>query len=43
MKFKVKAVYGTHKWGLYKDGVLISTHNNQNDALDAKLIQQLDK
>ena len=41
--FKIKGIIGTHKFGLYKDGVLISTHNSQNDALDAKLIHQLDK
>ena len=37
MMLKVKGIIGTHKWGLYKDGVLVSTHNNQNNAIDAKL------
>jgi len=36
MNFKVKGIIGTHKWGLYKDGVLLSTHNNQNNAIQAK-------
>ena len=35
--FKVKGIIGTYKWGLYKDGVLISTHPNQNNAIDAKI------
>lgn len=44
MNYKIKGIMGTHKWGLYnKDTMeLISVHNSQNDALDAKLIHQLD-
>ena len=38
--FKIKGIIGTHKFGLYKDERLISIHNSQNDALDAKLILQ---
>ena len=34
---KVKGIIGTHQWGLYRNGVLISTHPNQNNAIDAKL------
>ena len=35
--FKVKAVYGTHKWALYhENGMLIDEYNSQNCALDAK-------
>ena len=36
LMFKVKGIIGTHKFGLYKDGVLISIHKNQNDAIQAK-------
>ena len=39
MMYKVKGIMGSHQWGLYKDGVLISIHNNQNNAITAK--QQL--
>ena len=43
MNYMIKGIMGTHKWGLYnKDTMeLISVHNSQNDALDAKLIHQL--
>ena len=34
---KVKGIIGTHQWGLYKNGVLLSVHPNQNNAIDAKL------
>ena len=33
---QVKGIIGTHQWGLYQDGKLISTHSNQNNALEAK-------
>ena len=37
MNFKVKAVYGTHRWALYhENGMLIDEYNSQNCALDAK-------
>ena len=37
MNFKVKAVYGTHRWALYhENGKLIDEYNSQNCALDAK-------
>ena len=44
MKYLIKGIMGTHKWGLYNKDTkeLISVHNSQNDALDAKLIHQLD-
>ena len=44
MNYLIKGIMGSHKWGLYnKDTMeLISVHNSQNDALDAKLIHQLD-
>ena len=34
--FKVKGIIGTHQFGLYKDGVLVSIHPCQNNALEAK-------
>ena len=34
---KVKAIYGSHQWGLYRNGVLVSVHPCQNNAIDAKL------
>ena len=34
---KVKGIIGSHQWGLYRNGKLISTHPNQNNAIDAKL------
>ena len=44
IQYKVKGIMGSHKWGLYNKETmeLISVHNSQNDALDAKLIHQLD-
>ena len=39
--YKIKGIIGTHQWGLYYNGKLISTHHSQNDALDAKLIHSL--
>ena len=38
---KVKGIIGTHQWGLYQDGVLISVHNSQNNALEAKYNLQI--
>ena len=40
---RVKAIYGTHKWGLYRDNQLVSEHPCQNNALDArfKLLEAL--
>ena len=45
MNYKVKGIMGSHKWGLYNTDTmeLLSVHNSQNDALDAKLIRQLDQ
>ena len=34
---KVKGIIGSHQWGLYRNGVLVSTHPSQNNAIDAKL------
>ena len=34
---KVRGIIGTHQWGLYRNGELISVHPNQNNAIDAKL------
>ena len=34
---KVKGIIGSHQWGLYRNGVLLSTHSSQNNAIDAKL------
>ena len=44
IQYKVKGIMGSHKWGLYNKQTmeLISVHNSQNDALDAKLIHQLE-
>lgn len=43
MKYLIKGIIGTHKWGLYNKETmeLISVHKSQNNALDAKLIHQL--
>ena len=44
MNYLIKGIMGSHKWGLYnKDTMeLYSVHQSQNNALDAKLIHQLD-
>ena len=41
-QYKIKGIIGTHKWGVYNKETmqLISVHNTQNCAINAKLILQ---